>query len=203
MWKFQKQVQWCLQLSCSEIRRWIQPPGNNNQIFTVLKSNFAPYDREYFGVEPWVADRVFGLDFAVSDTILEANGVLQRISEQVKRHPVDKYEDFLIGIASKFHQGALQVGSSEDGHNWPSSNGMFIVGKKDKFHAHRGTACIEEYNNVAKDFNVNLQRSITELNQELGGIQIVMSNPYDKLLEMIQNPTQFCKACGLNILGLN
>ncbi|KAK8527183.1 hypothetical protein V6N12_054407 [Hibiscus sabdariffa] len=110
-------------------------PENNNQISTVLKSNFAPYDRDYFGGQPTCFSNV-------SDTISEANGVLQRIQSK---------------NSQQFHQGALQVGSSEDSHNWPSSNGMFTVEKKDEYHVHRGSACFEEYNNVAKDFNVKLQ----------------------------------------------
>ncbi|KAK8602837.1 hypothetical protein V6N13_085039 [Hibiscus sabdariffa] len=124
-------------------------PENNNQISTVLKSNFAPYDRDYFGGQPTcfsngriATDFITEACLFVSDTISEANGVLQRIQSK---------------NSQQFHQGALQVGSSEDSHNWPSSNGMFTVEKKDEYHVHRGSACFEEYNNVAKDFNVKLQ----------------------------------------------
>ncbi|KAE8693400.1 GDSL esterase/lipase [Hibiscus syriacus] len=54
-----------------------------------------------------------------------------------------------------------------------------------------GRECIDEYNNVAKDFNKKLEGAVTELKQELHGIHLVMSNPYDKLMEMIHNPSHF------------
>lgn len=65
-----------------------------------------------------------------------------------------------------------------------------------------GSACIEEYNNVAKDYNKKLDRSITALKQELGGIQLVQTNAYDKLMEMIQNPSLFGKFIAIYSLQL-
>ena len=56
-----------------------------------------------------------------------------------------------------------------------------------------GGDCIEDYNNVAKDFKEKLKGMIANLNKQLAGIRLVLSNPYDILLEMIQNPEFFGK----------
>ncbi|CAN1799520.1 GDSL esterase/lipase At4g26790 [Linum perenne] len=63
-----------------------------------------------------------------------------------------------------------------------------------------GSYCIEEYNNVAKDFNEKLSEVVTDLNKNLPAIQAVLSSPYDMVMEMIDNPTRFgfknaAKAC--------
>ncbi|KAE8734941.1 SWIB/MDM2 domain superfamily protein [Hibiscus syriacus] len=101
--------------------------------------------------------------------ISKLRGELLHFPTRSSQYPVDKYEDFLIGIASNL------IRSSEGSNNRPCSDRMFSVGK----------------DNMAKVFNVKLQGTITEMNQELGGIQVVMLNIYEKLLEMIRNPTRF------------
>ncbi|TYH30415.1 hypothetical protein ES288_A01G093200v1 [Gossypium darwinii] len=248
-------------------------PGNNNQISTVLKSNFAPYGRDYFGGQPTgrfsngriatdfiseaygikpaipayldpkfdIRDFATGVSFASAGTgydnatsdvlsvipfwkemvyykefqdklrgylgndianhhlskslhlisigtndFLENNYTFPTRSSE---YPVDKYEIFLIGIASNFIRELYNLGARKIAISGLPPMGCLPLERTTNIM--HGSACIEEYNDVAKDFNQKLQDSVTELNRELGGIQLVMSNPYYKLLEMIQNPILF------------
>ncbi|MBA0550217.1 hypothetical protein Golob_021182 [Gossypium lobatum] len=248
-------------------------PGNNNQISTVLKSNFAPYGRDYFGGQPTgrfsngriatdfiseaygikpaipayldpkfdIRDFATGVSFASAGTGYDnaTSDVLSvipfwkemvyykefqdklrgylgndianhHLSESLhlisigtndflenyypfptrsSEYPVDKYEIFLIGIASNFIRELYNLGARKIAINGLPPMGCLPLERTTNIM--HGSACIEEYNDVAKDFNQKLQDSVTELNRELGGIQLVMSNPYYKLLEMIQNPILF------------
>ena len=106
-------------------------------------------------------------------------------------YSVDEYQNFLIGIASNFIRELYKLGARKIAiGGLPPMGCLPLERTTNMFH---GSECIEEYNNVAKDFNKKLQGSVTELKQELSGIQLVQSNAYDKLLEMIQNPSQFGK----------
>ncbi|KAG4161681.1 hypothetical protein ERO13_D01G070600v2 [Gossypium hirsutum] len=248
-------------------------PGNNNQISTVLKSNFAPYGRDYFGGQPTgrfsngriatdfiseaygikpaipayldpkfdIRDFATGVSFASAGTGYDkaTSDVLSVIpfwkemvyykefqdklrgylGNDIANHhlseslhlisigtndflenyypfptrssvyPVDKYEIFLIGIANNFIRELYNLGARKIAISGLPPMGCLPLERTTNIM--HGSACIEEYNDVAKDFNQKLQDSVTELNRELGGIQLVMSNPYYKLLEMIQNPILF------------
>ncbi|KAE8725471.1 GDSL esterase/lipase [Hibiscus syriacus] len=248
-------------------------PGNNNQISTVLKSNFAPYGRDYFGGQPTgrfsngriatdfiseafgikpaipayldpkydIRDFATGVSFASAGTgydnatsdilsvipfwkemeyyreyqsklrgylgndkashllseslhllSIGTNDFLENyyiLPTRSSQYSVDKYKDFLIGIASNFIRELYKLGARKVAITGLAPIGCLPLERTTNII--HGSACIEEYNNVAKDFNVKLQGTITEMNQELGGIQIVTLNTYDKVLEMIHNPTRF------------
>lgn len=248
-------------------------PGNNNRISTVLKSNFQPYGRDYFGGEPTgrfsngriatdfvseafgikptipayldpkydIKDFASGVSFASAGTGYDnaTSDVLSvipfwkeldyykefqsklrgylgndmanhHLSESLhlisigtndwlenyyvfptrsSKYSAGEYQDFLIGIASNFIRELHKLGARKIAiGGLPPMGCLPLERTTNMFY---GSACIEEYNNVAKDYNKKLDRSITELKQELGGIQLVQTNAYDKLMEMIQNPSLF------------
>ncbi|OMO83565.1 Lipase, GDSL [Corchorus capsularis] len=248
-------------------------PGNNNQISTVLKSNFEPYGRDYFGGQPTgrfsngriatdfvseafgikptipayldpmfdIKDFATGVSFASAGTgydnatsdvlsvipfwkeleyykeyqtklrgFLGTERANQHLSESLhvisigtndflenyyifptraSEYSVDQYQDFLIGIAGNFIKELYKLGARKIAIGGLPPMGCLPLERTTNFFY--GSRCIEEYNNVAKDFNKKLQSRVTELNKELNGIQLVLSNPYDKLLELIQNPSHF------------
>ncbi|XWS09752.1 hypothetical protein CRYUN_Cryun39dG0016200 [Craigia yunnanensis] len=248
-------------------------PGNNNQISTVLKSNFGPYGRDYFGGQPTgrfsngriatdfvseafgikpaipayldpkydIKDFATGVSFASAGTgydnatsdvlsvipfwkeleyykeyqsklrgYLGIDKANQHLSESLhlismgtndflenyyifptrsSEFSVDKYQNFLIGIASNFIRELYKLGARKIAIGGLPPMGCLPLERTTNMFF--GSECIEEYNNVAKDFNKKLQGSVTELKQELGGIQLVQLSVYDKVLEMIQNPSQF------------
>ncbi|MBA0783552.1 hypothetical protein Gotri_001249 [Gossypium trilobum] len=248
-------------------------PGNNNQVSTVLKSNFEPYGRDYYGGQPTgrfsngriatdfisealrikpaipayldpkydIEDFATGVSFAsagtgydnaTSDVLsvipfwkeleyykeyqnklrkhLGKNEANQRFSESLhlisigtndflenyyifptrsSEYSVDEYQNFLIGIASNFIRELYKLGARKVVIGGLPPMGCLPLERTTNMFF--GSDCIDEYNDVAKDFNKKLQGAVTELKQELGGIHLVMSSPYDKLMEMIRNPSHF------------
>ncbi|TYG37821.1 hypothetical protein ES288_D13G172100v1 [Gossypium darwinii] len=248
-------------------------PGNNNQVSTVLKSNFEPYGRDYYGGQPTgrfsngriatdfisealrikpaipayldpkydIEDFATGVSFAsagtgydnaTSDVLsvipfwkeleyykeyqnklgkhLGKDEANQRFSESLhlisigtndflenyyifptrsSEYSVDEYQSFLIGIASNFIRELYKLGARKVVIGGLPPMGCLPLERITNMFF--GSDCIDEYNDVAKDFNKKLQGAVTELKQELGGIHLVMSSPYDKLMEMIRNPSHF------------
>ncbi|KAG8472474.1 hypothetical protein CXB51_035282 [Gossypium anomalum] len=248
-------------------------PGNNNQVSTVLKSNFEPYGRDYNGGQPTgrfsngriatdfisealrikpaipayldpkydIEDFATGVSFAsagtgydnaTSDVLsvipfwkeleyykeyqnklrkhLGKDEAHQRFSESLhlisigtndflenyyilptrsSEYSVDEYQSFLIGIASNFIRELYKLGARKVVIGGLPPMGCLPLERTTNMFF--GSDCIDEYNDVAKDFNKKLQGAVTELRQELGGIHLVMSSPYDKLMEMIRNPSHF------------
>ncbi|MBA0752163.1 hypothetical protein Gogos_001024 [Gossypium gossypioides] len=248
-------------------------PGNNNQVSTVLKSNFEPYGRDYYGGQPTgrfsngriatdfisealrikpaipayldpkydIEDFATGVSFAsagtgydnaTSDVLsvipfwkeleyykeyqnklrkhLGKDEANQRFSESLhlisigtndflenyyifptrsSKYSVDEYQSFLIGIASNFIRELYKLGARKVVIGGLPPMGCLPLERTTNMFF--GSDCIDEYNDVAKDFNKKLQGAVTELKQVLGGIHLVMSSPYDKLMEMIRNPSHF------------
>ncbi|KAG8658251.1 GDSL esterase/lipase At4g26790 [Manihot esculenta] len=256
--------------------------GNNNHVSTVLKSNFAPYGRDFydgkptgrfsngriptdfiseaFGNKPIVpayldptydikdfatgvcfASAGTGYDNATSDVLsviplwkeLEyykeyqeklrgylgkerANEVLEEALYLISigtndflenyyifpgrssQFSVAEYQNFLVQIARNFvselhHLGARRISLS----GLPPMGCLPLERTTNIFF---GSECIEEYNNVAKDFNEKLKGMVTDLNKEVAGIKLVLSNPFDILSQIIENPSSFgfedaTKAC--------
>ncbi|KAH1032536.1 hypothetical protein J1N35_044710 [Gossypium stocksii] len=248
-------------------------PGNNNQVSTVLKSNFEPYGRDYYGGQPTgrfsngriatdfisealrikpaipayldpkydIEDFATGVSFAsagtgydnaTSDVLsvipfwkeleyykeyqnklrehLGKDEANQHFSESLhlisigtndflenyyilptrsSEYSVDEYQSFLIGIASNFIRELYKLRARKVVIGGLPPMGCLPLERTTNMFL--GSDCIDEYNDVAKDFNKKLQGAVTQLKQELGGIHLVMSSPYDKLMEMIRNPSHF------------
>ncbi|XP_075668519.1 GDSL esterase/lipase At4g26790-like [Castanea sativa] len=256
--------------------------GNNNQISTILKSNFQPYGRDFFGGQPTgrfsngrlptdfiseafgikpiipayldpsydirefatgvcFASAGTGYDNATSDVLsvmplwkeLEyykeyqqdlrgylgneiANEVLGEalyllsigtndflenyyiLPKRSLEFSIKGYQNFLVGICGNFITELYNLGARKLSVTGLPPMGCLPLERTTNILL--GSDCIEEYNDVAKDFNEKLKGMIANLNKQLAGIRLVLSNPYDILLEMIQNPELFgfeeaAKAC--------
>lgn len=72
-----------------------------------------------------------------------------------------------------------------------------------------GGECVEKYNRVAMDFNAKLMGLVEMMNKELKGIQIVFSNPYDVVYDMILHPSYYgefeflFKSIFISLLNIN
>ncbi|XP_010545235.1 PREDICTED: GDSL esterase/lipase At4g26790-like [Tarenaya hassleriana] len=247
--------------------------GNNNQISTVLKSNFHPYGRDFigglatgrfsngripsdfiseaFGIKKTVpayldpaydiadfatgvcfASAGTGYDNATSDVLsviplwreleyyteyqsrlrsylgedkaeevieealylisLGTNDFLENyypLPRRSSQYSVDEYQNYLAGIARDFVTELYKLGARKI-----SLTGLVPMGCLPLERTTRilyGSQCIEEYNNVARDFNTKLGFMVTELNKDLNGIKLVFSNPYGIVSEIINNPASF------------
>ncbi|KAF3454032.1 hypothetical protein FNV43_RR04477 [Rhamnella rubrinervis] len=207
--------------------RQLQQPGNNNQINTILKSNFEPYGRDFIGGQPTGR---FSNGRIPTDFISEAFGIKATIPAYLD--PTYDNKDFATGVCFasagtgydnatsdvleldyyKEYQKELRdyLGNDEanevlsealylislgtndflENYYWPSSNGVSTIERTERILS--GNDCIEEYNDVAKNFNEKLQGLVTKLKMGLG-LQLVLSNVYDILSEIIQNPISFGK----------
>ncbi|URE16496.1 GDSL esterase lipase [Musa troglodytarum] len=248
--------------------------GNNNQIKTVLKSNFLPYGRDFtggsptgrfcngrlatdfiseaFGLPPLVpayldpaytiqdfakgvcfASAGTGLDNATSDVLsviplwkeveyfkeyqkklrrhagkararnivreaayvvsIGTNDFLENyfllVTGRFKQFTVEEFEDFLIDRAADFLTAIYRLGARKISFTGLSAIGCLPLERTTN--ALQGGGCIEEYNKVARDFNVKLQALIARLCASLPGLKLRYSPVYDSLLRIIRSPSSY------------
>ncbi|XP_008226998.1 PREDICTED: GDSL esterase/lipase At4g26790 [Prunus mume] len=247
--------------------------GNNNQISTILKSDFQPYGRDFFGGQPTgrfsngrvptdfiseafkikptipayldpthtikdfatgvcFASAGTGYDNATSDVLSviplwkeleyykkyqkdlrsylgndKANEVLGEalylisigtndfvenyyvFKHRSSQFSIEEYQNFLAGIAGNFITELYQLGARKMSISGLPPMGCLPLERTKNILS--GSDCIEEYNDVARIFNEKLQGLTEKLSKKLVRIQLVLLNPYDILLEIIQNPATF------------
>jgi len=104
---------------------------------------------------------------------------------------VEDYQNFLIQIGKDFVTNLYSLGARKISLGGLPPMGCLPLERTTNILF--GRQCIEEYNQVAKEFNWKLTDLAGKLNRELNGLQLVFSNPYEILLEMIQKPSYFGK----------
>lgn len=107
---------------------------------------------------------------------------------------VEEYQSFLVGIAGNFITELFQLGARKISLGGLPPMGCLPLERTTNIFSERD--CVMEYNNVARDFNCQLQELVMKLKKKLSGIRLVLSNPYDILLEIIQNPDSFGNCFG-------
>ncbi|XP_014522901.1 GDSL esterase/lipase At4g26790 [Vigna radiata var. radiata] len=102
---------------------------------------------------------------------------------------VEQYEDFLIGLAENFFREIYGLGARKISLTGlppmgclPLERAMNIM----EFHN-----CVEEYNNLALEFNGKLGWLVSKLNNDLPGLQMIDANVYDIFLQIVKNPSGF------------
>ncbi|KAL3821585.1 hypothetical protein ACJIZ3_007490 [Penstemon smallii] len=267
--------------------------GNNNQISTVLKSNFRPYGRDFFGgqptgrfsngrVPPDLISEAFGLrafvpayldpaynvsDFAkgvcfasagtgfdnatsnvlnviplwkeveyykeyqtklkvylgetkakyvISEALyiisLGTNDFLENyytLPNTRSQHTIDQFQDILLGLAEKFVKDIYGLGARKMSFTGLPPMGCLPLERTTNFMNGNGDGCMDNYNAVAMHFNGKLSGMVKKLNEEMPGIRVVFSNPYDVFMQIIQKPSSFgfevasvaCCATGMFEMG--
>jgi phospholipase/lecithinase/hemolysin len=112
------------------------------------------------------------------------------LSERSSEFSIEEYQNFLAGIAGNFITELYNLGARKISLGGVPPMGCLPLERTTNILF--GSDCVEEYNNVAKDFNEKLKGLTANLN-ELTGIRLVFANPYDVLFEMIQSPEFFGK----------
>ncbi|XP_052178644.1 GDSL esterase/lipase At4g26790 [Diospyros lotus] len=123
------------------------------------------------------------------------------------QYSIEEYQNFLTGIASDFIIGLYKLGARKISLTGLPPMGCLPLERTRNFMY--GSGCIELYNNVARDFNEKFRGLVDVLNRELAQIDLVFSNPYDILSEIILNPYSFgfenaavgCCATGMFEMG--
>ncbi|CAN8230387.1 unnamed protein product [Cochlearia groenlandica] len=247
--------------------------GNNNQMSTVLKSNFQPYGRDYFGgkatgrfsngrIPPDFISEGFGLkntvpayldpaynieDFSTGVCFASAGTGLDNVTSDVlsvmplwkeveyykeyqtrlrtylgiekasevirealylisigtndflenyyllprrsRQFSVDEYQTFLAEIAGDFVTDIYRLGARKISLSGLSPFGCLPLERTTEILY--GSKCVEEYNIVARSFNTKLDEKVSKLNTDLNGLQLVFSNLYDLVSEIINQPEAF------------
>ncbi|XP_076949016.1 GDSL esterase/lipase At4g26790-like [Bidens hawaiensis] len=101
-------------------------------------------------------------------------------------YSVDEYENFLLVKARNFVTDLYNLGGRKI-----SIAGLPPMGCLPLERTKHYLICIDKYNYVAREYNMKLQQLVTNLNQELGGIQLVYSDIYTILDDIINNPSSF------------
>lgn len=105
------------------------------------------------------------------------------------KYSIEEYQKFLLGIAANFFTELYRLGGRKISISGLPPMGCLPLERT----THVFRDCVEEYNDVAKDFNGKLQETVGKLNRELPGIQLVLANPYDIFIDIIQHPEKFGK----------
>ncbi|KAJ8766583.1 hypothetical protein K2173_023830 [Erythroxylum novogranatense] len=111
---------------------------------------------------------------------------------------VQDYQNFLLGIAKDFISQLYRLGAIKIAITGLPPMGCLPLERTTNILY--GGECIEDYNNVAKEFNLKLHGLIVELNEKLKGIELVVVSPYDLVFQIVQSPHFFgfdnaAKAC--------
>ncbi|KAD4178783.1 hypothetical protein E3N88_27374 [Mikania micrantha] len=101
-------------------------------------------------------------------------------------YSVEEYENFLLVRARNFIIDLYNLGARKI-----SIAGLPPMGCLPLKRTQNYLICIHQYNLVASDYNVKLQQLVRYLNQDLSGIQLVYSDIYNILLDIIKNPHSF------------
>ncbi|XP_057955038.1 GDSL esterase/lipase At2g42990-like [Malania oleifera] len=120
---------------------------------------------------------------------------------------VEQYQEFLVGIAGKFLRELYGLGARKIALGGLPPMGCLPLERTTNFMNRND--CNEAYNAVAVDFNKKLKGLAANLNEELPGVRVVFSNPYNILRQIIRNPSLYgfevtemgCCATGLFEMG--
>lgn len=109
-----------------------------------------------------------------------------------------QFEDFLVPIAQGFIRELYGLGGRKVSFTGIPPMGCLPLERTTNFLGQH--ECVEEYNAVARDFNGKLGAMVDRMNQELPGLRMVFSNPYDKFYEIVNRPSAYGKSTGLDKL---
>lgn len=152
--------------------------------------------RDYLGDEN--ANKI--IEEALYLISMGTNDFLENYYARPKRRlefSIEEYQVFLIGIANDFITDLYKLGARRLSLTGLPPMGCLPLERTTNIMFQR--QCIEQYNQLAKEFNIKLANLVDKLNRELWGLQMVLSNPYDILLEMIQKPSSFGKIFPLKL----
>lgn len=138
-----------------------------------------------------IGEALYLMSIGTND-FLENYYVLPRRSSE---YNIKEYQNFLAGIAKDFITELYRLGARNISLSGLPPMGCLPLERTTNMFS--GSDCVQEFNDVAKEFNEKLQGTIMKLNKELPGIRLVFSNPYDILLDIIQNPEKFGKFSAL------
>lgn len=129
---------------------------------------------------------------ALYATSLGTNDFLENyytMPQRRSQYTIDQFQTFLVGIAKNFITNLYNLGARKISLGGLPPMGCMPLERTRNMG--NGNECMESYNVVAVNFNEKLNGLVMELNKELPDIQVVLSNPYEPMLQMIKNPSSY------------
>uniref|UniRef100_A0A0D9WSE7 GDSL esterase/lipase n=1 Tax=Leersia perrieri TaxID=77586 RepID=A0A0D9WSE7_9ORYZ len=128
------------------------------------------------------------------------------VTGRFKQFTVDEFEDFLVAQAADFLTAIHRLGARRVTFAGLSAIGCLPLERT--LNIVRG-GCIEEYNKVARDYNVKVNAMMSKLRSSLPGLKLAYIPVYEDMLNLINNPStlglenveQGCCATGLFEMG--
>ncbi|KAG8075190.1 hypothetical protein GUJ93_ZPchr0006g40729 [Zizania palustris] len=108
------------------------------------------------------------------------------VTGRFKEFTVGEFEDFLVAQAADFLTAIYRLGARRVSFAGLSAIGCLPLERT--LNLLRG-GCIEEYNQVARDYNVKVKAMISSLCSSLPGMKIAYIPVYDDMLNLINNPS--------------
>ncbi|OIW02889.1 hypothetical protein TanjilG_29665 [Lupinus angustifolius] len=144
--------------------------------------------RSYLGHEKAnqvLSEAIYIISVGTND-FLEKYSVL---SKWTSEYSVENYEQYLLSIAENFIAKLYKLGARKIAVAGLPPMGCLPLERTKNFMF--GSGCVEEQNNLVKDFNEKLKASVAMLKHNLVGIKLVLSDTYDILWNIIHNPDSF------------
>ncbi|XP_047334799.1 GDSL esterase/lipase At2g04570-like [Impatiens glandulifera] len=139
-----------------------------------------------------ISDAVYLTSMGTNDFL---ENYYMRLSRRRAQFNLDQYKDFLLEIAEDFVKKIYELGARKISLGGLPPMGCLPLERTANFMS--GSKCRESYNEVARDFNDKLGLLVENLNKQLDGIKVVLSNPYPILMELIDRPSSY----GFNVAG--
>ncbi|XP_043690741.1 GDSL esterase/lipase At2g04570-like [Telopea speciosissima] len=163
--------------------------------------------RKYVGMEKAeeiLREALYLMSIGTNDFLENFYVLFSRRSSQFT---VEQYEDFLVGIAENFVRQLYELGGRKISLGGLPPMGCLPLERSRNIMS--GSGCVDEYNQVAMDFNVKLQGLVIRLREELPEIRLVFSDLYHILLDVANKPSSYgfesaavaCCATGLFEMG--
>ncbi|KAJ4982034.1 hypothetical protein NE237_032871 [Protea cynaroides] len=191
--------------------------GYDNATSNVLKviplwkqlENFKVYQkrlRQYLGfvkANQILREAVYLMSIGTND-FLENYYLVPGRSSQFS---IGQYENFLAGIAENFVRQLYWLGGRKISLGGLPPMGCLPLERTSNIMT--GSKCVDEYNDVAMDFNGKLPGMVLRLRKEMPGIRVVFSDTYRILFDIIDKHASFgfesaavaCCATGLYEMG--
>lgn len=121
---------------------------------------------------------------------------------RILEYTTEQYQDFLTGIAEDFVKQIYQLGARKISLTGLPPMGCLPLERAANVLRGHGDTCYDKFNECGLQFNEKLANLIQKLNKGLPGIKIVFANPYNIILQMVQNPSSFGKSFFFQLLLL-
>ncbi|KAK6259533.1 hypothetical protein SCA6_014007 [Theobroma cacao] len=151
--------------------------------------------RDYLGdrkANAVIREALYMISVGTNDFLENYYAIPGRSSE----YTIREYENFLVGIAGNFTKELYDLGARKMSLGGLPPMGCMPLERTSNYMG--GSDCVDSYNILAAEFNVKLNDLVIKQNKEFHGMDMVFSDPYGILLEIIRKPAAY----GFEVTGV-